>query len=247
MPYTTAIEPVASAARTATGTGTAIDLGVHTTALLTLMVTAVSGTSPTLAVTIETAPTSTGPAWTSLGSFTTVSAVAVAEKRFPGAQRYLRARWTIAGTSPSFTFSVAGTSRLLYCTPTDIKRETPARALVTVNNTALTDAQLDEFGESASDEADDYLNGRGWKLPLAKWSSNLRRHVANMAGYMALEQRGFNPDDPNATSLVSRHQRAIQYLKSIPKMEIDLAHTTDATPDTDEGSAYITTPTLKGW
>jgi hypothetical protein len=48
-------------------------------------------------------------------------------------------------------------------------------------------------------------------------------------------------------SLVSRYNRAVGYLKSIPKMEIDLAHTTDQTEDTDEGGAYIVTNELKGW
>lgn len=247
MPYTTDIELAASAARTTSDSEAGLDLGTHTTTVLALSVTAASGTSPTLAVVVETAPTETGPVWTSLGSFTTVSAVAYEEKRFPGAKRYLRARWTISGVGASFTFSVAGQSVLVYCTPTDIRQSTPARALVNQNNVAYTDSELDEFAVSASDEGDDYLLGRGWKLPLTKWSSAHRRHIAGMAGYLALEKRGFNPEDPTATSLVSRHQRGVQYLKSIPKMEIDLAHTTDQTPETDEGGAYVVTNELKGW
>lgn len=248
MPSTTEIEPLASAARTSSGTGSALDLGLHTTALLALSVTAVSGASPTLAVVIETAPTSTGPVWTSLGSFTTATAVAYEEKRFPGAKRFLRARWTIGGTGPSFTFSVAGQSVLVYCTPANIRAlGLPSRALVSANNIAYTDSELDEFAVAASDEADDYLAARGWKLPLTKWSDSHRRHVAGMAAYYGLEKRGFNPEDPGAVSLASRYQRAVSYLKSIPKMEIDLAHTTDQTPDIDEGGAYIVTAPLKGW
>src|SRR5262245_58427956 len=114
MPYTNDIEALVSAARTASGNGSALDLGgIHTTAVLALSVTAASGSTPTLAVTVKTAPTATGPVRTSLGSFTTISAAAYEEKRFPGAKRYLRIDWTIGGSGPpSFTFSVAGTSVL---------------------------------------------------------------------------------------------------------------------------------------
>ena len=96
-----------SAARTATGTGAAVEVADRGSVRLLLDVTAASGTTPTLDVTIETSyDGSTG--WTSLGTFTQKTAVSSQRKNFGGADRFVRASWTIGGTTPSFTFSVDG-------------------------------------------------------------------------------------------------------------------------------------------
>ena len=99
---------ITSGARTASGTAPDVDVGRFLYAELCLDVTAVSGTNPTLDVYIEarnqytgkykvlfqqTGITAVGTYWFSLG---------------PYAWRYLRVRWVISGTSPSFTFSVSG-------------------------------------------------------------------------------------------------------------------------------------------
>lgn len=97
----------ASAARTATGNGSAVALGDLGTVRLLLDVTAASGTTPTLDVTVETSyDGSTG--WTSLGTFAQKTAAGTQRKSFSGCDRYVRATWTIGGTTPSFTFSIAG-------------------------------------------------------------------------------------------------------------------------------------------
>jgi hypothetical protein len=101
------VELAASAARTATGQGAAVALGDRGTLRLLLDVTAASGTGPTLDVTVETSfDGATG--WRSLGTFAQKTAVASERKSFPGCDRYVRATWTVGGTTPSFTFSVAG-------------------------------------------------------------------------------------------------------------------------------------------
>lgn len=72
---------------------------------LELDVTAASGTAPTLDVVIETsADGSTG--WTSVGSFAQATAVGSERKAFTGLNNYVRANYTIGGTTPSFDFTV---------------------------------------------------------------------------------------------------------------------------------------------
>lgn len=95
----------ASAARTATGTGSAVEPGDRGVARLFLNVTAASGTSPTLNVTIQTS--NDGSTWRSAGTFTQATAVSSQRATF-NIDRYVRATWTIAGTTPSFTFSITG-------------------------------------------------------------------------------------------------------------------------------------------
>jgi hypothetical protein len=116
MPYQTSalratrtadITLAASAARTATGTGSAVEMGDSGILRLTLDITAASGTTPTLDVAIQTSQDgSTG--WTTVASFAQQTGVATVRKVFAGFDRYARASWTIAGTTPSFTFSCVG-------------------------------------------------------------------------------------------------------------------------------------------
>lgn len=100
----------ASAARTTSGnSGGTGGWGPAKTIRAQLDVTAVSGTSPTLDVVIEDSIDGTN--WNTIGTFTQRVAVGreVINISTPFAER-VRARWTVGGTSPSFTFSVASYS-----------------------------------------------------------------------------------------------------------------------------------------
>lgn len=99
---------VASAARTATGNSGALDADGQYLNLL-VNVTAASGTSPTLNCSVE---------WSNDGStfaavdgtadtFAQITATTAKVKQFAVKAAYYRVVWTIAGTSPSFTFSVS--------------------------------------------------------------------------------------------------------------------------------------------
>lgn len=103
----------ASAARTATGSSGALPVmdmdpsGLSTLAI-GLNVTAVSGTSPSLTLSVE---------WSFDGvnflkgdpvdAFTAVTAVGGAAKSFTPKGMAYRVTWTITGTTPSFTFDVS--------------------------------------------------------------------------------------------------------------------------------------------
>jgi hypothetical protein len=100
-----------TAARTATGQGSAVDVRqLIGHARFTLDCAAGTGTSPTLTVNIQdSADGSTG--WATVASFTQVTTTASTQDRaldVRSTRGFLRAQWTIGGTSPSFTFSVNG-------------------------------------------------------------------------------------------------------------------------------------------
>jgi len=123
MANAVAITLHASAAETTSGAQAAVDLGEGRSCVkLDLVVTAVAGTNPTLAIVLETAPTSTGP-WRSAGSFTTATTTGKSSKTFAELDRYVRENRTIGGTAgPTFTYSLAGYAHQLYAQPSDLTK-----------------------------------------------------------------------------------------------------------------------------
>ena len=96
-----------SAARTASGNGSVVEETAHRRTLaLILAITAVSGTNPTLDVTVQTSRD--GSTWYTAGPFTQATATGTQRKVF-ALDRYVRLAWTIGGTdTPTFTFSASG-------------------------------------------------------------------------------------------------------------------------------------------
>jgi hypothetical protein len=97
----------ASAARTATGTSAVLASDVADELGVVLSVTAVSGTAPTLVLSVEWSMDGVlFAAADPVDAFTSVNAQVAVTKLFKAKAPYYRLRWTIAGTTPSFTFSV---------------------------------------------------------------------------------------------------------------------------------------------
>ena len=99
-------EAVASGARTASGdSGVIAGFGDASTLRVQLNVTAAAGTTPTLDVVVE--DTLDGMNWNVLATFGQKAAAGreVVNVTTPFADR-LRVRWTVGGTTPSFTFDV---------------------------------------------------------------------------------------------------------------------------------------------
>jgi hypothetical protein len=95
-----------SGARTSSGNTADIDVGRFICAEICLDVTAVSGTSPSLDVYIEGKDQVSGK-YKVLFSQTGINAVGTWWFTITTlAFKYIRVRWVISGTSPSFTFSV---------------------------------------------------------------------------------------------------------------------------------------------
>lgn len=103
---------VASAAHIVTGQSAAIPCGGNYAApavmSLAVNVTAVSGTTPTLDLTVEWS-TDAGATWYKaqpVDSLTQITAVGTVVKAFTPKAPHFRLVWTIGGTTPSFTFAV---------------------------------------------------------------------------------------------------------------------------------------------
>lgn len=100
-------------ARTASGTGTSIQLGAVSASqalYVGLHVHSVSGTStPTLTARIESDNATGFPSAATVGTFTAATAIGGQWMRVAGpiTDDWFRAAWTISGTSPSFLFTVS--------------------------------------------------------------------------------------------------------------------------------------------
>jgi hypothetical protein len=102
---------VPAATRTASGdTGVLAGYGGASSLRVQLLVTGAAGTAPTLDVVIE--DTLDGVEWNTVGSFAQKTGVGreVINVTSPFANR-LRVRWTVGGTTPSFTFAVVVVSQ----------------------------------------------------------------------------------------------------------------------------------------
>lgn len=109
------IVPAASAARTTNGDSGWIDSQDYDSVELALAVTVVGGDADeTLDVVVETASTSGGANTRQAGAFaqrTQPAGAGTERKTFDGLDRFYRVRWTLAGTTPAFTFSVQGDAK----------------------------------------------------------------------------------------------------------------------------------------
>lgn len=97
---------LASGARTTTGVGTAFDTDQAQSLEGFLAVTAASGTTPTLDVRLETSVDG-GTSYDTVGAFTQATAITTDNHVFGPLGDTCRWAWTIGGTTPSFTFSIA--------------------------------------------------------------------------------------------------------------------------------------------
>lgn len=95
----------ASAARTATGTGSSYEAGGRGLARCIVTVSAASGTTPTLIVKLQ--GSTDGSTWFDIDGASTGELTTTGTAKFATATwRYVRPAWTIGGTTPSFTFTV---------------------------------------------------------------------------------------------------------------------------------------------
>lgn len=104
---TAALTLKSSGAVTANGSDAAVEVGDRGAARLLLDVTAVSGTTPSMTVTVETSYDGSTN-WQTVGSFAAKTAVGQERKVFAGLDRFVRVSQAVSGTTPSFTYSVAG-------------------------------------------------------------------------------------------------------------------------------------------
>lgn len=119
MPFTTSqdeysggedVTLLASTTVTATGTSTGIDVGGAPTLRAQVRVTAASGTTPSLTVTVQTShDNGATDSWRTAGTaYSAITSVANSPYQCFVVDRYVRVSYAVSGTTPSLTFSVVG-------------------------------------------------------------------------------------------------------------------------------------------
>lgn len=95
---------------TTTGVGVAYQYDNRSLYRGHLDILAISGAGATITVSIDTSyDNGVTDAWRSVGTYPAATAIGtLARKSFPGLDRWVRASWTIAGTTPSVTVAVIG-------------------------------------------------------------------------------------------------------------------------------------------
>lgn len=227
--------------QTLSGTGAAVEIGtLRQAAKLTLDVTAASGGTPALTVLVETSPTGGTGSWKTATTFTPASAVGYQKTTVAPLERFARAKWTITGTTPSFTFALAGEAHVIYATPDDL----PALALPA---DALTNAPADKAAAmiAISSFCDSYL-GAVYTMPLLAWGDDLRRCAAHLAAYDLMVTRGYSPEGPDE-NLRDRYDDAIKWLSRLADGGLAPPDIVDSEPEAIEASAYIYTESRRGW
>jgi hypothetical protein len=244
----------ASGAETVSGTGDAVDLGeTRSCVQLALVVTAASGTTPTLDVSIETGPTETGP-WRMGGAVAAALAAAgKTVKTLADLDRWARVTWTIAGTvSPSFTFDLAGTAHTLYAGPSDLSK-------TAINATAIEEVAPEVLAECclrASGDGETALNS-SYELPIVSWGEDLRGHCASRAVFYVMNHRGRSPGQSGIDSLIDTmggfaleqgvKSAAQMYFEAVASGRIKPVGIVDQTPDDFEGSGFVASGPPRRW
>ncbi len=237
----------ASTVVSSSGTGATFDLEADdTTARLWLEVTAASGTAPTLLVTVE--HSHNGVTWDTLGTFAQKTAPGAEYKAFPDARQFVRVRWTVGGTTPSFTFGVAGEQVYVYATPEDVKL-LGLRGVAMQGDDAITDQEIDEAAEAAGDLLDSYANTADLSVPFLEWPDSWRRAAAIVIGYDLISARiGYNPSADGDDPFRKRYEDVIRWLEGIADGSVLLPGTTTPPGATTVGRVLvITAEPARGW
>jgi phage gp36-like protein len=122
-----------------------------------------------------------------------------------------------------------------YATPTDLTTLSVSAGALT----GFTNADIQASIDVASQICDGYLNDQ-FTLPLTTWGMDLRIHVCNMAVYLLLSRRGFNPTSTD-TTIRDRYDDALSWLTDVARGRINPQGLGDSTPGVREGSPAVLT------
>jgi len=244
MPQTETARAVATNQAATLGSGTStpvLDLGAtksDTTLWLDLVVSALAGTdSPALTVAVETS--SDNVTWRTVKSFAAQVAVgSVLGKVFSPVDRYVRTKWTLTGTTPTATYSVAGVSVRPIVHLGDLTRVQWPRASFVGKSDESVAAAL----RTAELDASNDLSAARYVMPFVDWDDSLRQDVANIAAWNLLCEVGFNPEGGNDQVVRTRYEDSKKSLR-----HAHYAQLVDSTPEVDEGEVYVVSEPPRRW
>lgn len=130
-----------------------------------------------------------------------------------------------------------------YCDPVDL-------SLTGVNPLAFTDITTDQQISScqqASELADSYLRGR-YALPLSAWGGDVRYRTAQIAVYLLLSARGYNPE--GADNLIRKnYEDALLWYAGVQRQSVhpDVTPAVAQPGDPTHDLPQVQTSPVRGW
>jgi phage gp36-like protein len=100
----------------------------------------------------------------------------------------------------------------LYCQTSDL-------ITIGINAIALQDVPVPDQQaacQQASDLADSYMRGR-YQLPLLSWGSDITYHTAQIAVYLVLKARGYNPSAGADDNVRLGYEDSIKWFEGIQR------------------------------
>lgn len=242
---------LASGTVTASGVSAAVDVGQYRAARLALDVTAASGTLPTLDVTIETADSATATTWRTVATFARVTATTSPTLTAADFDRFVRVRYVVAGTTPSFTIAVGGESVFVLAGAAD-------RARLGIRGGSIPDVLPTDAVEAMIAATAIVLGYLGrFQLPLRAWGDDLRRACIAIADWLLISNRGAEPAKQPGAELyriayedMTGRQGQRGWLDKVAAREVVPAGIVDSTqPGVDGGIRRIAVSSepLRGW
>ena len=189
---------------------------------------------------VETSPTTSGP-WSPALHFASATSTSTVELLHTHKlDRYARLTWG-ANMGGSDEISVLGEVCPLYALPEHVDAlSVPAAARdgLSANDLAL-------IAKSATDFANSHLCQQ-YDLPLTSFGSDLRRACAHVMGYDIMCTLGFRPDQYDE-NVRQRYEDAVAWFEAVARGEKCPAGVVDASPDTEQGGAFVYADTVRGW
>lgn len=246
MSNATAIELHALAADAAGATGDAVDIGeLATAARLTLRAYAITGASPiatALTGLIETSPDDSAYRTVREFTLTTANANSVQSFTVGGLQRYVRVRYTVAGTTPSIAWSLDGEAHVIYLELDDISRYGAPR----VAFKKFEDAELLDACIAVSSDADDYISG-AFELPLSAWGESLKKNCAALAAALLFRRKGCDGSQLADKPIFDAEKLALDWFAHIKDGTMRPPDIVDSTAEDEEGGSFIVSNRDRGW
>lgn len=230
----------ASGAETTTGQGTAVDIGaLRRAARLVLDVTAVSGTSPSLEVQLQTSEKGTG-GWTLVDTISSIAAEGRREWHVARLAQFVRVVWVITGTTPSFTFTLSGDAHVVYAGPDDLEAHgAPERGWQPLTPSQMAAACID-----GSDHIDSFLRN-GYVLPLTSWDRSVTINAAKVIARFALDVRGRELNGLDEVTDMAA-MAAEKWFRMVGDGKVSPL-ITDSTPDEYDAGAEMISEPARGW
>jgi phage gp36-like protein len=247
--WESALTLLESGAITATGQSASVDLGSRDRLLRqSLVITAASGTSPSITVRLESsADDSTG--WKTFGTFSQFNTTATERLTFISPDRYVRVAYTVSGTTPSFTLSVIGYQGVAFANLEQFDTYGLPSATTTATNTspsAITPTRRCESIAATTEMVSAILAGR-YDAPLSSWGLDLTQAVCKITAYDLLSVRGFSPDGRDS-NVRARYDDAMKWLADVANNRVNPAGIVDTTTgDDDTGGVEAVTYAPRAW